>query len=156
MEAKTNIQKNPKGMTLIVKKICQFIAPSLFLFGIYVTVHGHLTPGGGFTGGVIMASALIFQILADGSILEKLRGEKWRLELTESMAIFTFLVLAALGLIVAGAGVFFANFLPAGTLGDLISGGIIPIGNITIGIEVCAAISSIFVALLIFKDEESE
>lgn len=144
-----------KGMTLVVKKICQFIAPVIFLFGIYVTVHGHLSPGGGFTGGVIMASAFIFQILSNGSILEKLRREKWRLELTESLAIFTFLVLAVLGLMLIGFKVFFANFLPPGHLGELISGGIIPIGNVIIGIEVCAAISSIFVALLIFKDEES-
>lgn len=153
---KKNFQQAEKGMTIVVKKICQFIAPTIFLFGIYVTIHGHLSPGGGFTGGVIMASAFILQILADGSILEKLRMEKWRLELTESIAIFSFLILAVLGLIIATAAIFFANFLPPGVLGELASGGIIPIGNVIIGIEVCAAISSIFVALLIFKDEESE
>ncbi|MBW6515734.1 MAG: hypothetical protein K0B81_03840 [Candidatus Cloacimonetes bacterium] len=155
MENNISTQQKPQGMTLVVKKICQFIAPTIFLFGIYVTIHGHLSPGGGFTGGVIMASAFIFQILSDGSILDKLRAEKWRLELTESLAIFTFLMLAVLGLLIATASVFFANFLPVGKLGDLISGGIIPIGNVIIGIEVCAAITSIFVALLIFKDEES-
>jgi multicomponent Na+:H+ antiporter subunit B len=153
---KTSLHERERGMTLVVKKICQFIAPTIFLFGIYITIHGHLSPGGGFTGGVIMASAFILQILSDGSILDKLRQEKWRLELTESLAIFTFLVLAVLGLLIAATAVFFGNFLPAGTLGELISGGIIPIGNVIIGIEVCAAISSIFVALLIFKDEESE
>jgi len=41
-------------------------------------------------------------------------------------------------------------------VGNLLSGGFIPIGNIIIGIEVCASISLIFVALLIFKDEETE
>lgn len=155
-DKKRSIQQKEKGMTLVVKKIGQFIAPTIFLFGIYITIHGHLSPGGGFTGGVIMASAFILQILADGSVLDRLRQEKWRLELTESIAIFTFLILAVLGLLIAATSVFFGNFLPAGTLGDLISGGIIPIGNVIIGIEVCAAISSIFVALLIFKDEESE
>ncbi|MDP2173023.1 MAG: MnhB domain-containing protein [Candidatus Cloacimonadaceae bacterium] len=151
-----NLKSAPLGMTVIVKTICQFIAPTIFLFGIYVSVHGHLSPGGGFTGGVIMASAFIFQILADGSVLEKLRKEKWRLELSESIAIFSFLMLAVIGLLVAGTAVFFGNFLRVGKLGELISGGFIPIGNIIIGIEVCAAISSIFVALLIYKDEESE
>ncbi len=143
-----------KGMTIIVKKVCQFIAPTIFLFGIYITIHGHLSPGGGFAGGVIMASAFILQILSNGSILDKLRMEKWRLELTESIALFCFLTLAVLGLLISTSAVFFGNFLPAGNLGNLISGGIIPIGNILIGIEVFAAISSIFVALLIFKDEE--
>ncbi len=147
---------HPTGLTIIVKKICQFIAPTIFLFGIYISAYGHLSPGGGFAGGVIMASALIFQILADGSALEKLKSEKWHLELTESTAIFSFLILAVLGLLVAGAAIFFRNFLPAGKLGELVSGGFIPIANIIIGIEVCASFSLIFVALLIFKDEETE
>ncbi len=149
-------QETTKGMTIVVKKICQFMAPVIFLFGIYITFHGHLTPGGGFTGGVIMASAFILQILSNGSILERLRSEKWRLELTESIAIFCFLTLAVLGLVLTAYSVFFANFLDRGTFGQLVSGGIIPIGNIIIGVEVCAAISSIFIALLIFKDEEDE
>lgn len=143
-----------KGMTVVVKKICQFMIPTIFLYGIYITLHGHLTPGGGFTGGVIMASAFILQILSDGSILDKLRMEKWRLEFAESLAIFCFLMLAVMGLLLATTTVFFANFLGRGSFGELISGGIIPIGNIIVGVEVCAAISSIFVALLIFKDEE--
>lgn len=155
-EEKIPIQKAPKGMTIVVKKVCQFVAPTIFLFGIYITLHGHLSPGGGFTGGVIMASAFILQILSDGSLLDKLRMEKWRFELAESIAIFTFLFLALLGLLLAVTAVFFANFLPSGNLGDLVSGGIVPIGNIIIGIKVYASVSSIFVALLIFKDEESE
>jgi multisubunit Na+/H+ antiporter MnhB subunit len=147
---------SPHGLTIVVKKVCQFIVPALFLFGIYITVYGHLSPGGGFAGGVIMASAFIFQILADGSLLEKLRKEKWHLEFSESVSILGFLILAVLGLLLAGTAVFFGNFLPPGKLGNLISGGFIPIGNIIIGIEVCASISLIFVALLIFKDEETE
>lgn len=101
-----------------------------------------------------MASAFILQILSDGSLLEKLKSERWRLELAESVSIFGFLVLAVLGLLLAGTAVFFGNFLPAGKLGELISGGFIPIGNLIIGIEVCASMSLIFVALIIFKDEE--
>ncbi len=151
----SNDNQTPEGMTIVVKKICQFMAPTIFLFGIYITVHGHLTPGGGFTGGVIMASAFILQILSYGSFLDKLQQEKWHLELTESLALLCFLMLAVLGLLLATTSVFFGNFLHRGSFGELISGGIIPIGNIFVGIEVCAAISSIFVALLIFKDKEA-
>jgi len=145
---------NPLGMTIIVKKICQFIAPTIFLFGIYISAYGHISPGGGFAGGVIMASAFILQILSDGSLLGKLRKERWRLELSESVSIFSFLILAVLGLLIAGTSVFFGNFLPAGKLGEVISGGFIPIGNLIIGMEVCASMSLIFVSLVIFKDEE--
>ena len=54
-----------KGMTVIVKKTTQLIAGMVFLYGIYVIIHGHLTPGGGFAGGVILAGSFI---LADPGI----------------------------------------------------------------------------------------
>ncbi|MDO9576367.1 MAG: MnhB domain-containing protein [Candidatus Cloacimonadales bacterium] len=140
-------------MSIIVKKICQILAPVIFLFGLYVVAHGHLTPGGGFAGGVIMASSFIFQIIAYGSILPKLRHEEHGLEFLESGAILGFLVIAALGLILSGTSIFFAEFLNKGTAGNLISAGFIPIENIVVGAEVCAGISIIFMALAVFKDE---
>jgi multisubunit Na+/H+ antiporter MnhB subunit len=103
-----------KGMTLIVKKTTQLMAGLIFLYGIYVIIHGHLTPGGGFAGGVLIAGMLF------------------------------------------GAKVFFLNWLPKGTLGELVSAGMIPLYNIFIGIEVAASILSIFLALVIFKEEISE
>ena len=61
-----------KGMTVIVKKTTQLIAGLVFLYGIYVIIHGHLTPGGGFAGGVIIAGSFILLILAYGSDFMKL------------------------------------------------------------------------------------
>ncbi len=145
-----------KGMTFIVKKITQIICPIIFMFGLYIIVHGHLSPGGGFAGGVIMAGAFILQILANGKILPKLRKEEEGLEFMESAAILGFLILAGLGLLISGGVVFFANFLDKGELGKLISGGFIPIENIVIGAEVCAAIATIFIAMVVYKDEEKK
>ncbi|MCF7920552.1 MAG: sodium:proton antiporter [Candidatus Cloacimonetes bacterium] len=142
-----------KGMTVIVKKVTQFMAPVIFIFGIYVVLNGHLSPGGGFAGGVIMASAFILQILANGEILDKLRKEESGLEFLESTAILGFLVVAALGLLLSGSFVFFSNFLKQGVIGELLSAGIIPLENIIVGTEVCAAIATIFIALVVFKDE---
>ena len=53
-------------MTLIVKKTTQLIAGMIFMYGIYVIVHGHLTPGGGFAGGVMVSGSLILVTLAYG------------------------------------------------------------------------------------------
>jgi len=145
-----------KGMTIIVKKISQIICPVIFMFGLYIIVHGHLTPGGGFAGGVIMAGAFILQILANGNILSGLRREEHNLEFMESAAILGFLIIAGLGLLISGSFVFFANFLNKGELGNLISAGIIPIENIVVGAEVCAAIATIFIALIVYKDEEKK
>ena len=144
------------GMTIIVKKISQIICPVIFMFGLYIILHGHLTPGGGFAGGVIMAGAFILQILANGNILPKLRKEEEGLEFMESAAILGFLILAGLGLLFSGGVVFFANFLDKGELGNLISGGFIPLENIVVGAEVCAAISTIFIAMVVYKDEEKK
>lgn len=142
-----------KGMTIIVKKICQLIAPVIFVFGLYVVTHGHLTPGGGFAGGVIMASAFILQILANGVLLDKLRHEESGLEFLESAAILGFLIIAALGLVLSGTLVFFGEFLNTGSVGKLVSAGFIPLENIVVGAEVCAAIATLFIALVVFKDE---
>jgi len=142
-----------KGMTIIVRKVTQFIAPIIFLFGLYIVFYGHLTPGGGFAGGVIMASAFILQILANGEILNKLRQEKSGLEFLESGAILGFLIIAGLGLIISSSFVFFSNFINKGIVGKLLSAGMIPLENIIVGTEVCAAITTIFIALVVFKDE---
>ena len=129
------------------------MAPVIFLFGLYIVVYGHLSPGGGFAGGVIMASSFILQILANGEILDKLRLEESGLEFLESTAILGFLIVAGIGLLLSGSFVFFSNFMSKGVLGELMSAGIIPLENIIVGAEVCAAITTIFIALVVFKDE---
>ena len=48
-----------RGMTLIVKCITQLMTPSIFILGIYVVFHGHLTPGGGFAGSLGLADGLL-------------------------------------------------------------------------------------------------
>ena len=145
-----------KGMTIIVKKISQIICPIIFIFGLYIIVHGHLTPGGGFSGGVILAGAFILQILSKGMLFSHLRNEEKGFEYLESSAIFGFLILAVLGLLLSGSFVFFENFMDKGTLGQLFSGGFIPIQNVIVGAEVCAAVSIIFMALLAYKDEQDK
>jgi len=141
-----------KGMTLIVKKTTQLIAGIVFLYGIYVIIHGHLTPGGGFAGGVILAGSFILLILAYGSDFMKLSREESGSTITENLAVLIFLLIALAGMFV-GARVFFHNWLPVGKVGELVSAGVIPLYNIFVGIEVAASILTIFLALVIFKEE---
>jgi multicomponent Na+:H+ antiporter subunit B len=144
-----------KGMTVIVKKTTQLIAGMIFLYGIYIIVHGHLTPGGGFAGGVILAGSFILLILANGSDYLKLIHEESGSTLIENIAILIVLLLALSGLLI-GTKVFFSNWLPKGTVGELVSAGMLPLYNIFIGIEVAASILTIFLALVIFKEEISK
>lgn len=140
------------GMSTIVKKSSQLLCGLIFIYGIYIILHGHLTPGGGFAGGAIVAGAFILLILAFGSSGAGLKSEITGSSITESMAILVVILLALTALLI-GTKVFFANYLPPGEPGRLLSAGVIPLYNIFIGIEVAAAILTIFLALVIFKEE---
>jgi multisubunit Na+/H+ antiporter MnhB subunit len=144
-----------KGMTVIVKKTTQLIAGMVFLYGIYIIIHGHLTPGGGFAGGVVLAGAFILLILAFGSDFINLTREESGSTLYENLATLIVVFLATSGLLF-GARIFFLNWLPKGTVGQLVSAGMLPLYNIFVGIEVAASILTIFLALIIYKEEMTE
>lgn len=144
-----------EGMSTIVKKVSQLMAGLIFMYGIYIILHGHLTPGGGFAGGAIIAGAFILLILAFGSSALNLKKEVAGSSNTESVAILMVVVLALMAILI-GTKVFFFNFLPKGLPGELLSAGVIPLYNICIGIEVAGAILTIFLALVIFKEESSK
>jgi multisubunit Na+/H+ antiporter MnhB subunit len=143
-----------KGMTVIVKKTTQVLAGIIFLYGAYVIIHGHLTPGGGFAGGVIIAGAFILVTLAYGSDFLNLKKEEAESTATENISILMAILLSIFGLFLS-TRIFFLNFLPKGTVGELISAGVLPLYNIFIGIEVASSIFVIFLALVIYKEEES-
>ncbi|MBA7535358.1 hypothetical protein ES705_27611 [subsurface metagenome] len=142
-------------MSIIVKKVTRLISGFIFLYGIYIITDGHLTPGGGFAGGAILAGSFILLVLAFGSDLLKLKKREEGSSVVESLAIFAFLILGVMALFI-GTLVFFEIYLPAGTVGNLISAGVIPLYNIFVGIEVGAALFTIFLALAIFKEEVIE
>jgi multisubunit Na+/H+ antiporter MnhB subunit len=141
-----------KGMSPIVKKVTQLIVGITFLYGIYVITHGHLTPGGGFAGGAVVAGSFVLLVLAYGSDALRLKKREAGSSVIESTGILLFLILAIAALFI-GTKIFFVNYLPKGIIGELISAGVIPLYNIAVGIEVAAALFTIFLALVIYKEE---
>lgn len=141
-----------QGMTSIVKNVAQLLGGPIFIYGIYIILHGHISPGGGFAGGVIIAGAFILLVLAYGNDLLNLKTWENESSLTESLAILVFLLLAGISLLI-GVKVFYFDYLPKGEAGELISAGLIPLYNIFIGLEVAAAIFTIFLALIIYREE---
>ena len=122
-----------------------FVGPVL-LVGFYIVAHGHLTPGGGFQGGVILASAFLLAYLAGGYATMR-RVQPWTLiEVTKSVGAAGYALIGLAGLI--GVGAFFANVLPLGPVGLLQSGGTIPLGNLAVSLEVSAAFVLVFSELL--------
>jgi multisubunit Na+/H+ antiporter MnhB subunit len=140
------------GMTLIVKKVTQLMCGLIFMYGLYIITHGHLTPGGGFAGGAIVAGAFILLILAYGTGVVSLRKEESQTLLTECISLILFIMFASAGLFL-GSYVFFNNYLPEGKTGQLLSAGLIPLYNIFVGMEVAAALLTIFLGLVIYKEE---
>lgn len=126
---------------------------SNILFGIilvtsfYIILHGHLTPGGGFPGGAIIASAVLLLYLADDRFRSNVKGFK----VLEGVAGTIFVVIGLLGLVFATA--FLENFLPAGSVGSLLSAGIIPVIYVLIGLKVGSEIAGIIDNFL--TEEES-
>jgi multicomponent Na+:H+ antiporter subunit B len=114
------------------------VAPAV-LFGLYVVGHGHLTPGGGFQGGVLLVAAPLIGFLAGGLVVVRRVSPETALEAAEGAGAAGFLVLALTGLAVGGT--LLDNVVALGTAGNLLSAGMIPLANVAVGLEVAAAVS---------------
>lgn len=121
------------------------VGPVLVL-GAYVIAHGHLTPGGGFSGGVVVAGALLLAYAAGQGLRLRRVSSIGLLEGLEALGAAGFLALALAGLVATGT--LLKNFLALGTSGMLLSAGTIPVGNVAIGLEVAGAVALVFAEFL--------
>lgn len=142
------MKKSEKGMTLIVKTITRLTIGLILLFGIYITLHGHLTPGGGFAGGLIIALSFIHLMLAFGKEVALKKLSQSMTSFFESIGAILFVFIAILGFV---GGYFFINFLGKGKPFELFSAGIIPLCNIAICLKVGAGLFAVLVGLVLLK-----
>ncbi len=114
------------------------LTPPTLLFGMYVVAHGHLTPGGGFQGGVVLATAVLLIYLAGE--FEDLHGlySEAALERVEAIGAAGFVGIGLLGL--AAGSTFLDNVLPKGRVGMVFSAGTVPLINVSVGLEVAAGL----------------
>jgi multicomponent Na+:H+ antiporter subunit B len=111
-----------------------FLGSLLVLTGIETVTHGQLTPGGGFQGGVILASALYVVYLGTNYVTVERFEPAPLLEASDGTGASGYVFIGLLGLL-AGAS-FLSNVVGLGTAGTLISGGTIPLLNLVVGLEV--------------------
>ncbi|MCF7936391.1 MAG: sodium:proton antiporter [Synergistales bacterium] len=141
-------------LSLIVRTVCNIFAWFMVVFGTYIIIHGHITPGGGFQGGAIVATFMAFLLVAFGG--DKFLG--WaRKGMNSGMETSGLLIFLGAGLAAFGIGPFLYNFLanqgglfgspvPIGANpGVLNSSGTIALMNIAVGLEVVGALSLIII-----------
>jgi multisubunit Na+/H+ antiporter MnhB subunit len=143
-----------KGMTVIVKTIASWVKVLIFLFGINIVIFGHLTPGGGFAGGVILAASYVLLMLAFGREFVEKNLSLLVASKIDCLGAFLFALIAILGFVFGG--VFFVNFLVKYSQPlHLISAGTIPLSNIAIGLKVGASLFLVILTLSIFRADIS-
>ena len=153
-------------MSRIVRTAADIIYPFILIFGLYVVAHGHLTPGGGFQGGAVIATggALVIVAYNYKEVTEWLSGKV--LMGQEVIGLVGFIGVALLAL--AFGQVFFFNYLNAsGSLfgipvpyginaGELNTGGFVPLMNFSVGCEVWGGLTLVILYMLSGLGTEKE
>ncbi|MBR6351827.1 MAG: hypothetical protein IKR93_05855 [Firmicutes bacterium] len=139
-------EKNPLADDAILTVTLRFLIPIILLYGICVVLNGHLSPGGGFSGGAVISGALILYACAHGELeAENMLGRKLYMTLT-CAALGTYCVLK--GAIFFMAANHIEDHIPKGIPGSLLSGGVIPLLNICVGIVVACTIYGIYLMFM--------
>ena len=141
-------REHQQGMSIIVKTITRLTVGLILLYGIYIVIHGHVSPGGGFAGGVIIALSFVHLMLAYGKTIALGKLSKEATSFLEGVGALLFLTIALLGF---AWGYFFLNFISKGEPFRLFSAGIIPLCNLAISLKVGAGLFAIFIVLVLLK-----
>ena len=154
--------------SMILKIISLPLSIILICVGVMTILGGHITPGGGFQGGAMIASGIILSILVYGLGNSPLELSHTYIEVLESIGALGFIIFGLIGLFVGGfflynTGTDILNVVPASIQNilhypDVTNAGIIPYLNIFVGLKVFVGLSSIVIAFAGFKKivEESE
>lgn len=124
---------------MILREISKIILPFAQVFGIYVILFGHISPGGGFAGGTILGASLILSKIVDEKH-EFTRRISFELLLKiATISIMLYGIVKGYSFITGGSHID-APHLPKGVAGNILSGGYILPLNIAVGIIVAITI----------------
>lgn len=147
--------------SVILKIIALPIAIVLFCLGIMTILGGHITPGGGFQGGAMIASGVILCILVYGLEESPIKFSHTYIDILENFGALMFIIFGLIGLFTAGSflynvGADLSNLVPAAIENifhypDVTNAGIVPYLNIFVGLKVFVGLSAIVIAFAGFK-----
>ena len=149
-EADPDRQVPPKSD--VVRWLCLLLIGLTNVFGLYVVLHAHLTPGGGFQGGALLGTACLLVFLAaDYAVFHKVAPKTW-MDIADAAGAGGY-ALIGIGSLLAG-GAFLQNMMRLGKTGELLSGGMILPINCAVGLEVAGGFILLFTEFL--KGEKSD
>jgi multisubunit Na+/H+ antiporter MnhB subunit len=148
------MKKNIKVRDSIIKSCANITLPIALILGIYVILHGHLSPGGGFQGGVIIAGAVAIVLIAYGYTGVTTVFNAERTKVAEDIGAVGYVFVAALGLIYGVT--FCANVIWHGIPGKLFSSGTIFFMNFAVGFKVTAGIGFLLIMMIVNLYQDSE
>jgi multicomponent Na+:H+ antiporter subunit B len=125
------------GASEALRVLALVLVPSLLTIGIYIVVHGQITPGGGFQGGVILATGPLAVFLAGRYLRMRIVAPHTVVEIGDAVGAIGYGLVGLGGLVFVGT--FFKNFLPLGIPGHLLSAGQIDVASVAVGLEVSGA-----------------
>ncbi|MGB5474239.1 MAG: MnhB domain-containing protein [Gammaproteobacteria bacterium] len=133
----------------ILRTAADLLFPLLLVVGLFIIVHGHLTPGGGFQGGVILAAAFFVPLLARPGT----HFDHASFAVVEGLAGATFIVIGLLGLVYGGE--FLAPLLGQGEMGSLLSAGTLPLLYIAVGLKVGTELAGLMAHIAAYEAVDS-
>jgi multicomponent Na+:H+ antiporter subunit B len=125
------------GASEALRALSLVLIPSLLALGVYIVVHGQITPGGGFQGGVILATGPLAVFLAGRYLRMRVLAPHTVIEIGDAIGAMGYGLVGLGGLVFVG--IFFKNFLPLGIPGHLLSAGQIDVASVAVGLEVSGA-----------------
>lgn len=141
------MKKNVKVKNIIVKCAADVFAPIGLVLGLYIILHGHLSPGGGFQGGVLVASAVIMLYLGYGYETAKKTFSIEMLRKNEAIGAIMYSFFALIG-IIFGANFCRNVFFNVGNPGDLYSSGTIFWMNFSVGYKVLTGVGFLILLMV--------
>jgi multicomponent Na+:H+ antiporter subunit B len=125
------------GASEALRALALVLVPSLLAIGVYIVVHGQITPGGGFQGGVILATAPLAVFLSGRYVRMRILAPHTVVEIGDAIGAMGYGLVGLGGLVFVG--ILFKNFLPLGIPGHLLSAGQIDVASAAVGLEVSGA-----------------
>ena len=142
LEAEADDRMYEPKNDLILQRIASFLVPLILLFGVYIIMNGHISPGGGFSGGAVMGAGLILYLNAFG-FQKTERFFTFKTFKAVSLCALSFYAVSKAYSFFTGAN-HLSSFITPGTPGRLFSAGLIPYLNIAVGLVVCCTMYAFY------------